>query len=145
MVFARFAKDDLQKIEHQLPVLDGVVTVKNCIYYLSLLEQFAQMLHKFRNHLDAFHARAEARYDSWVFARSRRTTFVLIEPPLDVAYIYHAHLLSPHRYLEDNHRLLDKMKNFSMPLEGLVKARETTEPQEKRKLKLFFGMRGQLA
>jgi hypothetical protein len=127
MVFAKFAVDDLDEIEPQLPTLDKVVTVKNCIYYLSLLEQFAHMLDKFKGHLDAFHARAEWRYDNWVFARSRRETYTSLEPPLDVAYILHAHLLSPHRYLEDIHRLHDKPEDFPMPLEGMVRARKTTE------------------
>ncbi|KAI8336941.1 hypothetical protein BC941DRAFT_42749 [Chlamydoabsidia padenii] len=118
MLFSKFKAEDLQELEALFPTLDTVVTVKNCIYYLSLLEQFSQLLTKFRDHLDAFHVRAEIRYECWLISRGHRTTND-VAPPLDVAYIHHAHLLNPHRYLEDNHRIIGKMANFDLPLEIL--------------------------
>ncbi|CAO3598231.1 unnamed protein product [Absidia cylindrospora] len=118
MIFSKFLVSDLKEIESTLPQLDGVVTVENCFYYLSLLEQFTELLKKFENHLDAFHARAEKRYIAWVNTSNRRADLNII-PPIDVAYMIHAHLLSPHRYYEDHRRLKDANPKISLPLKEL--------------------------
>ncbi|ORZ17882.1 hypothetical protein BCR42DRAFT_412704 [Absidia repens] len=122
MIFSKFLVNDLKEIEPTLPQLDGVVTVENCFYYMSLLEQFTELLKKFENHLDAFHARAELRYEAWVRTSSRRANLIIV-PPIDVAYMIHAHLLSPHRYYEDYQRLKNSSPSVSLPLKELHRMR----------------------
>ncbi|ORZ19752.1 hypothetical protein BCR42DRAFT_449451 [Absidia repens] len=126
MTYTKFRAADLWDVEGISPTLgrdhkgEAVVTVESCIYYLSLLEQFARMLTKFRDHLDAFHARAEKRYHLWVTANHRRENdLVVMVPPLDVAYMLHAHLLTPRRFVEDDERLDNKMMDYPMPLKEL--------------------------
>ncbi|CAO3596686.1 unnamed protein product [Absidia cylindrospora] len=126
MTYTKFRATDLWDVEAISPTLgsdhkgEAMVTVENCIYYLSLLEQFARMLIKFKDHLDAFHTRAEKRYHLWVTANNRRENdLVVMVPPLDVAYMLHAHLLTPHRFVEDDERLDNKMMNYPMPLKEL--------------------------
>ncbi|KAI7861026.1 hypothetical protein BDC45DRAFT_11584 [Circinella umbellata] len=98
-----------EKIPNEFPKLNKVVTVENCHYYLSLMEQFAIYKTKFDDfHLKILLARAERRYIQWreivqsSFSRSAYKPFV---PPLDIAYMWHAHMLSPFRYFEDSIRL----------------------------------------
>lgn len=100
---------------------EWAVTVENCIYYLSLLEQFSQLLFKFKDHLDTFHARAEKRYELWTKAVGRRNAVgKLMVPPVDVAYLLHTHLLLPQRYVEDSERLENDMMDYVLPLKELV-------------------------
>ncbi|KAI8089179.1 uncharacterized protein BX664DRAFT_128985 [Halteromyces radiatus] len=80
------------------PHLDRVVTVEHCYYYLSFLERFwtfmdTMTLYEQRHYL----ARAEVRYEKWLhnFNEGIRV------PPLDVAFLWHIHALSPLRYYED--------------------------------------------
>lgn len=150
MTYTKFRASDLWDVEAISPTLgsdhngQAVVTVENCIYYLSLLEQFAKMLTKFKDHLDAFHARAEKRYHLWVAASERRAPVTVMVPPLDVAYMIHAHLLTPHRFVEDAERLDNKMMDYPMPLKELVKKKahtyffegNATYPMKKKKKKL---------
>jgi hypothetical protein len=100
---------------------EWAVTVENCIYYLSLLEQFSQLLYKFKDHLDAFHVRAEKRYELWTKAIGRRNAVGKpMVPPVDVAYLLHTHLLLPHCYVEDSERLENDMMDYVLPLKELV-------------------------
>lgn len=98
----------------------GPVTIANCFFYLSLLEQFEALEKKFKEHLDLFYARAEKRYEIWYQASTRRKNNDPIIPPIDVAYILHAHMLQPHRFYEDNIRLDSQIFEFSMPLKEMV-------------------------
>jgi hypothetical protein len=56
----------------KFPVLDSVVTVDNCWYYLSLLERFVQATKDMDNDtLKMYLVRAEYRYFRWLSERSR--------------------------------------------------------------------------
>ena len=55
-----------EKTPNEFPKLNKVVTVENCHYYLSLMEQFAIYKAKFDDfHLKILLARAERRYTQW--------------------------------------------------------------------------------
>lgn len=150
MTFDGFDLTSFDRIKHSFPSLDQHVSVENGICYLSLLEQFTQLRTTFADCLDAFHARAELRYELWIRGCQNRSSlgisFSAIIPPIgkqgytgekvnrefiaslslslqmvDVAYISHAHLVSPFRYYEDCQRMMPHMLCFSMPLLQLVK------------------------
>lgn len=104
---------------YKLPRI-GPVTIANCFFYLSLLEQFEELEKKFKDHLDLFYARAEKRYEIWYQASARRKNNDPIIPPIDVCYMLHTHMLQPHRFYEDSIRLDSQIFQFSMPLKELV-------------------------
>ncbi|KAI8071258.1 hypothetical protein BC940DRAFT_165693 [Gongronella butleri] len=116
----------LDEMEHVFPTLGGVVTVKNAGYYLSLLDQFVKLRKSFHGHLDAFHARAELRYIQWIHGcKERPANLTNIVPPLDVAYMFHVHLLSPYRFYEDSQRMMvPYMLSIPMPMEQLYMQRD---------------------
>ncbi|KAJ3120660.1 hypothetical protein HK098_004419 [Nowakowskiella sp. JEL0407] len=60
--------------------------------------------------------RAELRYNTWItfLAREKPEPQTIPLPPLDVAMMWHAHMLSPLRYLEDTYRLF---KTTNIPYE----------------------------
>ncbi|CAO3652200.1 unnamed protein product [Cunninghamella echinulata] len=59
------------------------------------------------------------RYEYWIEACKKDIPNSIVSPPIDIAYIWHAHLVSPFRYYEDSIRL--KFPLISMPLEALHK------------------------
>ncbi|RUS33379.1 hypothetical protein BC938DRAFT_471978 [Jimgerdemannia flammicorona] len=70
--------------------------------------------------------KAELRYLHWLNYLNQRkpTQQEMIVPPIDVACIWHAHLLSPYRYYEDLLRLYptsEHMLDYVFPLEKLVR------------------------
>ncbi|CAO3599230.1 unnamed protein product [Absidia cylindrospora] len=122
MTFDGFDFTCFDTIKHTFPSLDKHVSVENGIFYLSLLEQFVQLRAEFADELDAFHARAELRYEAWIQGCQRRHddhTLSSIIPPIDVAYISHAHLVSPFRFYEDCQRMMPHMLFFPLPLKQL--------------------------
>ncbi|CAO3651124.1 unnamed protein product [Cunninghamella blakesleeana] len=123
MAFENFDATCFDNVKHTFPELGGVVTVENCIFYLSMLEQFVCLREQFHDYIDAFHARAELRYSLWVEGCKHRSDLddlnSVIIPPIDVAYISHVHLLSPYRYTEDCQRMMPHMLSFNMPLKQL--------------------------
>ncbi|ORZ08102.1 hypothetical protein BCR42DRAFT_145810 [Absidia repens] len=81
------------------PHLDhNTVNVPNCYYYVSFLEKFWHTMDDMTN-LEQRHflARAEVRYEQWI----RNFNSALAVPPLDVAFMWHVHLLSPFHCYED--------------------------------------------
>ncbi|KAJ8653623.1 hypothetical protein O0I10_010773 [Lichtheimia ornata] len=88
------------------PKLNNVVTIENCFYYISLMERFLQYKSTLGPDLvKIMLSRAEVRYTRWLryiqdqYKASQEPE--IIPPPLDVAYMWHAHMLSPFRYFED--------------------------------------------
>ncbi|CAO3587985.1 unnamed protein product [Absidia cylindrospora] len=80
------------------PHLSHIVTVDSCYYYLHFLERFwtyydTLTLQEQRHYL----ARAEVRYEKWIF----NFTIGITTPPIDIAFMWHIHILSPSRYYED--------------------------------------------
>ncbi|CAO3595912.1 unnamed protein product [Absidia cylindrospora] len=81
-----------------MPTLNQVVTINNCYYYLAMIERFWRVMDVItRDQQRLYLARAEFRYEFWVraFDEKRMPT-----PPLDIAFMWHTHLLSPLRLYE---------------------------------------------
>jgi hypothetical protein len=138
----KFDKDPpIEKTKNEFPSLDGVVTVANCWYYLSLLERFVEITQSMEEDLlKMYLVRAEYRYFQWISAKEyrkpefaippvgKRNNFTISELILvskstllfsDVAFFWQAHLLSPVRYQEDTWRA--KIYNpYMIPLEKIV-------------------------
>ncbi|KAI9493998.1 hypothetical protein BDB00DRAFT_928496 [Zychaea mexicana] len=87
------------------PQLDNVVTVENYLYYLSLLESFYELEQSMSPEIfKIFMVAAEKRYLEFLLTcyNGNVNRWDSNKPvPLDVAYAWHAHLLSPFRYYED--------------------------------------------
>ncbi|CAO3631317.1 unnamed protein product [Cunninghamella blakesleeana] len=82
----------------QEATLNKEVNVNNCYYYLSLIERFWHYMNTMnKQEQQLYLARAEYRYELWV----KKFHYNMLAPPLDIAYVWHAHLLSPFRYYED--------------------------------------------
>ncbi|CAO3651116.1 unnamed protein product [Cunninghamella blakesleeana] len=117
-MFKSFKPVTINQINNTLPTIGkDIVTVEKCIYYLSLVEQFSNLRQTFKDDLDTFHARAEMRYEYWIDGLKKKIPPSYVAPPIDVAYIWHAHLVSPFRYYEDSIRL--DFPLVSMPLSAL--------------------------
>ncbi|KAI8145363.1 hypothetical protein BJV82DRAFT_603392 [Fennellomyces sp. T-0311] len=106
------------------PTLDGVVTIENCHYYLSLMERFMDYKESFDTaSFKVMLARAEIRYAQWreiVQSAFAKVSYHSFSPPLDVAYMWHVHMLSPFRYFEDSIRLSQQnLFNTHLPLESI--------------------------
>ncbi|KAI7892154.1 uncharacterized protein EV154DRAFT_505785 [Mucor mucedo] len=83
------------------PVVDKVVNTDNCYYYLSLLERFVSVIESMdKEELLQYLVRAESRYFRWIFCPLFISTKREV-PPLDVAFFWQTHMLSPLRYHED--------------------------------------------
>lgn len=67
------------------PVLDTVVNVSNCYYYLSLLERFANSIKDLtETELKYYLVRAESRYSKWIFHKSFKMSLIRKTPPLGI-------------------------------------------------------------
>ncbi|KAI8141552.1 hypothetical protein BJV82DRAFT_618215 [Fennellomyces sp. T-0311] len=97
------------------PVFDDVVTAENCYYYLSLLESFYELEQSMSPELfKRYIVAAERRYlefmtkvDNWYEGSEAL--------PLDIAYAWHAHLLSPFRYCEDHNLAAETYSSLKLP------------------------------
>ncbi|KAG2236563.1 hypothetical protein INT48_000863, partial [Thamnidium elegans] len=88
----------------KFPTLD-TVTVANCWYYLSLLERFVNVTSRMSDKtLKTYLVRAEYRYFQWIANKGTRKRDDTL-PPLDVAFFWQAHMLSPFRFYEDTLRI----------------------------------------
>ncbi|KAI8077762.1 uncharacterized protein BX664DRAFT_43335 [Halteromyces radiatus] len=119
------------------PNLNGVVTVENCYYYLAFLERFwtfmdTMSLQEQRHYL----ARAEVRYEKWIHNHFSP----MLVPPLDIAFMWHVHKLSPFRCYEDLVLRLPCKKLFDdpLPLYDLFKNEDLT-PNDLKRWKQTFG------
>ncbi|KAG2218728.1 hypothetical protein INT45_006880 [Circinella minor] len=134
-----------EKIPNEFPKLNEVVTVENCYYYLSLMEQFAIYKSKFDDfHLKILLARAERRYIQWreiVQSSFSRSAYKSFAPPLDIAYMWHAHMLSPFRYFEDSIRLDQAgIYKINLPLKQLYRnATGFLDPSRTTAWELYYG------
>ncbi|CAO3596687.1 unnamed protein product [Absidia cylindrospora] len=117
-MFETFEPTSFDPIQSLLPSIGQVVTIEKCLYYLSLVERISNLREHFAEHLDALHARAEMRYEYWVDGCKKAIPGPVVAPPIDVAYIMHAHLVSPFRYYEDCIRL--NLPMLPMPFKQLV-------------------------
>ncbi|CAO3643631.1 unnamed protein product [Mucor fragilis] len=106
----------------EYPTLDTVVNVSNCFYYLSLLERFVRTTRNMpEDVLKKFLVRAEYRYYKWAYSQKISSTSRYAIPPLDVAFFWQAHMLSPVRFYEDQHRCpqFTALKNMKIPLKEI--------------------------
>ncbi|KAK4510351.1 uncharacterized protein ATC70_004781 [Mucor velutinosus] len=106
----------------EYPTLDTVVNVSNCFYYLSLLERFVQTTRNMpEDILKKYLVRAEYRYFKWAYTQKISSTSRYAIPPLDIAFFWQAHMLSPLRFYEDQHRCpqFTALKNMKIPLKEI--------------------------
>ncbi|CAO0793972.1 unnamed protein product [Mucor circinelloides] len=109
--------------QDEYPTFDKTVTVANCYYYLSLLERFVETTRNMSEDvLKVYLVRAEYRYYKWAY--SKETDFGSIKnaiPPIDIAFFWQAHMLSPLRFFEDSIRnaQLSEYKNLKIPLKEI--------------------------
>ncbi|KAI9302915.1 hypothetical protein BJ944DRAFT_111467 [Cunninghamella echinulata] len=81
------------------PHMGPHVTVDNCYYYVGFLELFWTYFDKLALvEQQLYLARAEWRYEQYLLNFDKLCTK---PPPLDIAFIWHAHMLSPFHYYED--------------------------------------------
>ncbi|KAL9555734.1 hypothetical protein MBANPS3_002231 [Mucor bainieri] len=106
----------------EYPTLDTVLNVSNCFYYLSLLERFVRTTRSMpEDILKKYLVRAEYRYFKWAYTKKISSTSQYAIPPLDVAFFWQAHMLSPLRFYEDQHRYPQfiALKNMKIPLKEI--------------------------
>ncbi|KAI9320182.1 hypothetical protein BX666DRAFT_1920187 [Dichotomocladium elegans] len=97
-----FTESHLPRFTKSTPSVDQVVNVDTFYRYLSILEEFCdlkrQLESKGREFADAYIQFSIARYIDFL----RSASYKPDEPiPIDIAYVWHAHMLSPYRYYED--------------------------------------------
>ncbi|KAJ1971742.1 hypothetical protein H4R35_005084 [Dimargaris xerosporica] len=77
---------------------------------------------------------AEARYAQWLqlLVAWQRTPEYLPLPPIDVAYLWHAHMLTPAKYAWDMYRLTGdtRLLEFSLPFQGYRDAHGQAQAHE---------------
>jgi hypothetical protein len=78
----KFDKDPpAEKIKKGFPSIEGIVTVANCWYYLSLLEKFVDITQSMDEEiLKMYLVRAEYRYFQWISTRRYRKPEYSIPP-----------------------------------------------------------------
>ncbi|RUP44279.1 hypothetical protein BC936DRAFT_149685 [Jimgerdemannia flammicorona] len=108
----------------QVLCVDNVVNPTSLHAHLALLRWFNVLENQDKTLDNIFLIKAELRYMLWLnYLNQRRPAQAdMIVPPIDVAYIWHAHLLSPFRYYEDILRLYpgsQHMLDYAFPLEKL--------------------------
>ncbi|ORZ09932.1 hypothetical protein BCR42DRAFT_470366 [Absidia repens] len=127
-----------------MPTLNKVVTARNCYYYLALIERFWRGMDAMtRDQQRLYLARAEFRYFLWVraFDAKRMPT-----PPLDIAFMWHTHLLSPLRSYEDLALRIPSARsvlNTNMPLENLHREKNGPTKDTLMKWERIFGATGE--
>ncbi|KAJ2956195.1 hypothetical protein NQZ79_g7931 [Umbelopsis isabellina] len=77
------------------------VNMRACQQHASLLHTFFQLRSNNAETEKAYLVRAELRYLLWIQLVAKEKPDANILPPIDVVYMWHAHLLSPFRYYED--------------------------------------------
>ncbi|KAI8065459.1 hypothetical protein BC940DRAFT_82809 [Gongronella butleri] len=110
------------------PDLNDAAKVKNCYFYLSLIERFWNMMDALDVEVKEYYmARAETRYEKFVRSFEHHTGESPL-PPLDVAVFWHAHALSPFRFYEDimvRYPAARNMFDKGLPLMSIYHARNT--------------------
>lgn len=80
-----YEKPPLEVNSKEFPVLDEVVSVSNCYYYLSLLERFVSVIENMnKDELMQYLVRAESRYFRWIFNPAFKMSMVRQPPPLGI-------------------------------------------------------------
>lgn len=75
----------LEENPKDFPVLDEVVNVSNCYYYLSLLERFVDVTGNMnKEDLKQYLVRAESRYFRWILCPSFKMSMKRQPPPLGI-------------------------------------------------------------
>ncbi|RKP24945.1 hypothetical protein SYNPS1DRAFT_29313 [Syncephalis pseudoplumigaleata] len=102
--------------------LDGI-SVEQLQHHLTLLKWFKELESGDVAADKRFLLLAEQRYEAWariLQSLADRPNDVPV-PPIDIAYMWHSHMLSPHRYYEDNYYLQrrDTVMNIAFPLRQL--------------------------
>ncbi|KAI9499092.1 hypothetical protein BDB00DRAFT_867160 [Zychaea mexicana] len=131
------------------PELDKVVSVENCLYYMSLLQSFYEVEQSLEPEIFKLYVvAAERRYLEFIRQRQMDTTRVFIRDqpiPLDIAYAWHAHLLSPYRYRDDieyrnysNHVFKDLKWEHNFPLKAMYEAKKSKLYNYRTPLDDFF-------
>ncbi|ORZ13521.1 hypothetical protein BCR42DRAFT_65294 [Absidia repens] len=127
-----------------MPTLNEVVTVDNCYYYLAMIERFWQVMNSMKREQQRLYlARAEFRYELWVRAFDKKK---MPTPPLDIAFLWHTHLLSPFRYYEDLVIRIPSAKAIlyaSIPLEDLHRESDGPTKDTLMKWARLFGKTGE--
>ncbi|KAI9334291.1 hypothetical protein BDR26DRAFT_570941 [Obelidium mucronatum] len=98
--------------------VDVVVTVDSAVAHLGLLHRFSVLEDKDDQFADwAFLCRAEERYLLWLdlLKKQRPDPDRMPLPPLDVAMMWHAHMLNPLRYLEDCYFIFGGPCRYAIP------------------------------
>ncbi|KAI9302917.1 hypothetical protein BJ944DRAFT_289790 [Cunninghamella echinulata] len=81
------------------PRMGRNVTVANCYYYVGFLELFWTFFDTLTPiEQQIYLARAEWRYEEYLLNYNKLCTK---PPPLDIAFLWHVHMLSPFHYYED--------------------------------------------
>lgn len=123
-----------QRFTDDFPVLDKYVTVANCWYYISLMERFVDTTVELgEDLLKIYLVRAEYRYFKWLSTRENGKSVDYYIPPIDVAFYWHAHMLSPVRFAEDTKLAPSKsMITERIPLEEIHNMRTKPNPVTQR-------------
>ncbi|KAI8840270.1 hypothetical protein BC829DRAFT_25101 [Chytridium lagenaria] len=89
------------------PIIDTVVNAETAEAHIGLLHRFILLQSRDQMTDWKFLCRAEQRYLMWLdYLREERPEPASIPlPPIDVALIWHTHMLSPLRYYEDHYHL----------------------------------------
>ncbi|KAI8583053.1 hypothetical protein K450DRAFT_223977 [Umbelopsis ramanniana AG] len=124
---------------------DIFVTLPDCQAHASLLHTFYQLRISDPEVEKVYLARAEARYFQWMDHVQSYGPSMELLPPIDIVYMWHAHLLSPYRYYEDTLRngwVLFHTKAYGLPLQRLEWAKTTFEdgvdPESEQYWRKFF-------
>ncbi|KAG2236543.1 hypothetical protein INT48_000843 [Thamnidium elegans] len=112
--------------QDEFPSFNSVVNVSNCWYYLSLLERFVNITSSLsQDDLKVYLVRAEYRYFKWMFTNIKDRKVALSIPPVDVAFFWQAHMLSPLRFQEDTTRLAP-FTSVKIPLKEIHEMHKNT-------------------
>ncbi|KAJ3131283.1 hypothetical protein HK100_006555 [Physocladia obscura] len=99
-------------------VVDKVVSIQSVHAHLGLLHRFSVLEDDNRDADLRYLCHAEQRYLKWLeFLKDiRPDPLNLPLPPIDVAWMWHAHMLNPLRYLEDCYNIFGFSSPYHMPL-----------------------------
>ncbi|CAO0796540.1 unnamed protein product [Mucor circinelloides] len=109
--------------------------IENSFYYLSFLERYIEETKTIPPDLrKVYLVRAEYRYIKWL------NKYADLTPPTDIAFTWHAHLLSPRRYFEDKARsTLCGLANYGLNLKRWHQSYSTAENKVKVDWKRYMG------